>query len=158
MIEVAAVACPADLDAVRALIRAHADALREHPGSDAVREDADRLPGPYAPPGGRIYLARHDGAPAGCVALRPLGAGAAEVKRMFVRRESRRLGIGRLLMQRLLDDARALGLTVIRLGTLEEMTAARALYLELGFTPIPRYRPDELIDTAFYECHLTAAP
>jgi ribosomal protein S18 acetylase RimI-like enzyme len=81
-----------------------------------------------------------------------------EVKRMFVRREFRRRGLARALMLRLLDDARRMGLTVIRLGTLEEMTAARALYVELGFTPIPRYRPDEMIDTAFYECHLTPAP
>ena len=158
MIEVVAATRPAELEAVRALIHAHADALREHPGSDAVREDAEHLPGPYAPPGGRIYLARHDGAPAGCVALRPLGGGAAEVKRMFVRRESRRLGLARALMRRLLDDARGMGFTVVRLGTLEEMTAARALYVELGFTPIPRYRADEMIDTAFYECHLTPAP
>lgn len=34
------------------------------------------------------------------------------------------------------------------------MTAAQALYRSLGFAPIARYRPDELVDTRFYELPL----
>jgi len=54
-------------------------------------------------------------------------------------------------MERLLADAPRLDYRTIRLGTLEEMTAAQALYRRLGFLQIPRYRADELIDTVFYE-------
>jgi len=151
MITIVAAESPPDLEAARLLILAHAASLREHPGSDLVRADAESLPGPYAPPRGRLYLARLDGTPAGCVALRPLDAVTGEVKRMFVLPAARKNGIGRALMERLLADAPRLDYRTIRLGTLEEMTAARALYRQLGFLQIPRYRADELIDTVFYE-------
>lgn len=151
MITIVAAESPPDLEAARLLILAHAASLREHPCSDLVRADAESLPGPYAPPRGRLYLARLDGTPAGCVALRPLDAVTGEVKRMFVPPAARKNGIGRALMERLLADAPGLDYRTIRLGTLEEMTAARALYRQLGFAQIKRYRADETIDTVFYE-------
>jgi GNAT superfamily N-acetyltransferase len=146
---------PEDLEAARYLILAHAASLREHPGSDQVRADAESLPGPYAPPRGRLYLARLDGMPAGCVALRPLEETVAEVKRMFVISTARRVGVARALMEQLLTDASRLHYHTIRLGTLQEMTAAQALYRRLGFVQIPRYRPDEMIDTVFFELRLS---
>lgn len=148
----------ADLTAVRLLVLGHAAALGEHPGSEGVRADAERLPGPYAPPTGRLYLARLNGRAAGCVAIRSLDATTAEVKRMYVHPTARRRGVARALMERVLADAPAMGYDRIRLGTLDEMTAAQALYRELGFVEIPRYRPDELVDTRFFECHLTGRP
>jgi GNAT superfamily N-acetyltransferase len=121
-----------------------------------MRADADRMPGPYVPPRGGLWLARADGDTAiGCVALRPLEeAGAAEVKRMFVDAAWRGRGVGRALLEALIDGARERGYGVIRLGTLDDMTAAQALYHSLGFTPVARYRPDELMDTRFYELPL----
>lgn len=154
MITIVGAESPPDLEAARLLILRHAGSLREHPGSDLVRADAESLPGPYAPPRGRLYLARLDGAPAGCVALRPLDAVTGEVKRMFVLPTARKNGIGRALMERLLADAPRLDYRIIRLGTLDEMTAAQALYRRLGFLQIPRYRADELIDTVFFERQL----
>lgn len=154
MITIVGAESPPDLEAARLLILRHAGSLREHPDSDLVRADAESLPGPYAPPRGRLYLARLDGAPAGCVALRPLDAVTGEVKRMFVLPTARKNGIGRALMERLLADAPRLDYRIIRLGTLDEMTAAQALYRRLGFLQIPRYRADELIDTVFFERQL----
>ncbi len=156
MIEVVAAESPEDLEAVRFLILAHASALRDHPGSETVRDDVDRLPGPYAPPRGRLYFARLEGMLAGCVALRPLDAEVAEVKRMFVLTAARRSGVARALMERFLSDARRMGYRLVRLGTLPEMLAAQSLYRGMGFVEIPRYRPDELVDTVFFECDLTA--
>ncbi len=156
MIEVVAAEAPEELEAVRFLILAHASALRDHPGSEAVRDDVDRLPGPYAPPRGRLYFARLEGMLAGCVALRPIDAEVGEVKRMFVLTAARRSGVARALMQRLLSDARRMGYRQLRLGTLDDMVAAQHLYRELGFVEIPRYRPDELVDTVFFECDLSA--
>ncbi len=60
MIEVLTAETPDQMEAVRFLVLAHATSLREHPGSDQVRADAEGLPGPYAPPRGRRYLARLD--------------------------------------------------------------------------------------------------
>jgi ribosomal protein S18 acetylase RimI-like enzyme len=81
--------------------------------------------------------------------------GVAEVKRMFVDAEWRGRGIGRALLETLITGARARGYRLLRLGTLDDMHAAQRLYDSLGFTPVNRYRADELIDTRFYELHLT---
>jgi len=155
MIEVLVAERPEDVGAVRFLILSHAESLRELPGAEQIRRDAESLPGPYVPPRGRLYLALLDRMPAGCVALKPLESFVAEVKRMHVLTTARRMGVARALMQRLLADARQMGYHRVRLGTLDEMTAAQALYRELGFVEIPRYRPDELMDTRFFECDLT---
>jgi GNAT superfamily N-acetyltransferase len=155
MIEILAASAADEIEAVRFLILAHATSLREHPGSDQVRADAESLPGPYVPPRGRLFLAKLDSVPAGCVALKPLEGTVGEVKRMFVLTNARRHGVARALMGQLISDARRMGYQRLRLGTLDEMTAAQNLYRELGFVQIPRYRPDELIDTVFFECDLT---
>ena len=156
-LEIEAVASGAPLETVRELMRAHAAALTAHPGSDAVALDAELLPGPYAPPRGRLYLASVDGRPAGCVALHPLSDTVAEVKRMFVLSSVRRAGVARALMERLLVDAAALGYRTLRLGTLEEMTAAQALYRSLGFRAIPRYHAEPTVDQVFFERDLLSS-
>src|SRR5262249_45476086 len=123
---------------------------------EAALADVDQLPGPYTAPAGGFYLARLDGAPVGCVALARFDPTTAEVKRMFVHPNARRRGVGRALLARLQADARAAGYRRLRLGTIEEMTAARRLYAELGFVPIPDYRPSHsTVDTMFFECDLS---
>jgi len=82
---------------------------------------------------GRLLLARLDGRPAGMAALEPLGQHTAEIKRMYTRPAARSRGIGRALMQRLIDDARAEGFRTARLQTLSFMPEAHALYRSLGF-------------------------
>lgn len=155
MIEIRTAESPDEIEAVRFLVLAHASSLREHPGSDQVRADAENLPGAYVAPRGRLYLAYLDSMPAGCVALRPIEGTVGEVKRMFVLITARRHGVARALMGQLITDARRMGYTGLRLGTLAEMTAAQSLYSELGFIRIPRYRADEMIDTVFFELDLT---
>ena len=140
-----------DLDAVRDLILAHVQVRATTPGVEYMRADALSLPGRFSAPRGGLWLARAGELPAGCVALRPLDASAAEVKRMYVDPAWRGQGVGRALLVTLIAGARARGYRVLRLGTLHDMTPAQALYRSLGFVPIERYRPDELIDTRFFE-------
>jgi putative acetyltransferase len=140
---------------VRRLVLAHAEARATTPGVEYMRADAAGLPGPYVPPRGGLWLATSDDTGIGCVALRPLDGGIAEVKRMFVDAAWRGRGVGRALLEALLAGARARGYETLRLGTLRDMTAAQSLYHSLGFAPIARYRPDELIETTFYELPLT---
>ena len=143
-----------DVVLVQRLVTAHGDARATTPGVEYVYADAARLPGPYVPPLGGIWLALHGERGIGCVALRPLEAGTGEVKRMFVDAEWRGMGVGRALLLALIDGAEVRGLTTLRLGTLHDMDAALALYKSVGFAPVERYRADELIDTRFFELPL----
>jgi GNAT superfamily N-acetyltransferase len=120
-----------------------------------MRADAMRLPGPYVAPLGAIWLAQSSEGAIGCVALRPISDGTGEVKRMYVDRAWRGQGVGRALLEALIAHARTLGYDHLRLGTLNDMSAARSLYRSLGFAPIERYRADEMIDTDFYELALS---
>lgn len=144
----------ADVDAVRRLVLAHVEERSTVPGVEHMAADAARLPGPYVPPRGAIWVAESAGAVVGCVALRELPNGVGEVKRMYVDQHWRGAGIGRTLLVTLIDAARSLGYSHLRLGTLAEMHEAKALYRSLGFTPIDRYRADEMIDTMFFELDL----
>ena len=127
----------------RGIFREYADSL----GIDLAFQDFDAelasLPGPYAPPGGHLMLAFVDGELAGCGAFRGLTdvdyANACEMKRLYVRPAFRRFGLGRLLAQALLDEARRAGYSATLLDTLDDMEAARSLYTSLGFEEIPPY-------------------
>jgi ribosomal protein S18 acetylase RimI-like enzyme len=149
------VAAPSDVDEVRRLVLEYASAHADTPGVQHMHADAVALPGPYTPPRGGLWLARAGEIGVGCVALRPLDDTTAEVKRMYVDPASRGTGVGRALLETLIAGARARGYRTLRLGTLEDMTVAQGLYRSLGFQPIERYRPDELIDTRFFELSLT---
>lgn len=122
-------------------------------------DEVASLPGRYAPPRGRLLLATLDGRPVGCVALRPLddlGPHTCELKRMYVRPSARGHGIGRLLAERLIADARAIGYTLIKLDsdTDPRFSAAIALYRTLGFTECPRYNADPDPKTLWFEMRL----
>ena len=101
------------------------------------------LPGEYAPPTGHLLLAYVDGELAGCGALRRFAdaddANACEMKRLYVRPDFRRVGLGRVLAQALLDEARRAGYSAMLLDTLDDMEAARELYASLGFVEVPPY-------------------
>ncbi len=116
-------------------------------GVDLCFQDFDTelagLPGDYAPSRGQLLLAIIDGAVAGCGAFRPLPecdyANACEMKRLYVRPAFRGFGIGRLLVQALIDDAARAGYSSVLLDTLDEMESARGLYASFGFEEIPPY-------------------
>jgi GNAT superfamily N-acetyltransferase len=78
-------------------------------------------------PRARLYLAEIDGEPVGIGGLRPLSGDDAEIKRMYVRPSARGRGVGRAILQRLIDDARALGYRTIRLDSACFMHEAHAL-------------------------------
>ncbi len=128
-----------DISLVRDLFTEYAAGLGVDLSFQAFDEELAGLPGRYAPPAGRILLARDGDAAAGCIALRSLGYGRCEMKRLYVRPAHRGRGVGRLLIGRLLDEARRIGYECMYLDTLPSMVGAIKLYRSLGFTPSEPY-------------------
>ncbi len=137
--------------AARELIAEYAAALGRDLSFQGFAEELAGLPGEYAPPRGCLLLARVEGAPAGCVALRAQQGDVAEMKRLYVRPAYRKLGLGERLARAILSEARARGYRRVRLDTLPEMAPARALYRRLGFRPIPPYYESPITGTSFLE-------
>jgi len=134
---------PALIDATREIFREYASSLQIDLCFQNFEAELDGLPGEYGPPAGQLMLALVDGDLAACGALRRLHdvdyANACEMKRLFVRPAFRRFGLGRMLAESLLDEARRAGYSVMLLDTLDDMEAARGLYTTLGFEEIPPY-------------------
>lgn len=97
------------------------------------------LPGAYAPPRGEVRVAEIGGGAVGVGALRPLGPDSCEMKRLYVRPEQRRTGLGVRLAADLVEAGRRLGYRIMRLDTHVSMGAAIVLYRRLGFREIPPY-------------------
>lgn len=113
------------------------------------------LPGKYAMPGGRLYLAYSDDKLAGCIALRKLGDGICEMKRLFVRDGFRGRQIGVNLIERLINEAGEMGYKQMRLDTHPpKMGKAVSLYESHGFLPIPPYYDNPHSDVLFMELSL----
>lgn len=100
--------------------------------------------GKFMPPSGRLFLALEQGEMAGCACVRTTGVGMAELKRMYVRPEWRRKGLGRKLVQTLIDDLSGAGYTLMRLESAPFQQEAHALYRSLGFKDIAPYPENEI--------------
>jgi ribosomal protein S18 acetylase RimI-like enzyme len=128
------------MDAVRGLFREYAAWLSTAWAGPAIcfdsfeRELAE-LPRRYSP----VFVAVERGELAGCAALREIGDGVSEMKRLYVRPAFQGLGLGRLLVQQVATEARATGYRFLRLDTLPVMNNAIRLYRTLGFREIPPY-------------------
>ncbi|HEX6111900.1 MAG TPA: GNAT family N-acetyltransferase [Geminicoccaceae bacterium] len=131
---------PEDLAQVRRLFRAYADWLGVDLCFQGFERELAELPGAYAPPAGRLLIARIGGEVVGCVGLRPLEPEVCEMKRLWVAPGFGGRGIGRALAERIVAAAREIGYQRMRLDTLpDRMPAAQHLYASLGFREIPAY-------------------
>lgn len=127
------------LEATRELLREYQRSL----GVDLCFQDFEnelaQLPGKYLPPDGRLYAAFVGQRLAGSVALRRHDATSAEMKRLYLRPEFHGKGLGKLMAQHIIEDARHAGYTRILLDTLPSMKAAQGMYEKLGFVETEAY-------------------
>ena len=112
------------------------------------------LPGCYAEPRGRLLLAQAGDKVAGGVGLRPLDDDICEMKRLYVRPGFRGLKTGRRRAEAIVSAGREIGYGRMRLDTTEAMTAAHALYRQLGFVEIPAYYDNPNEGVHYFELNL----
>jgi len=143
-----------ELETVRELMRAYADSLPFDLAFQGFDRELAELPGDYAPPRGALLVAHLGERIGGCVALRPFGDATCEMKRLFVAPDARGAGLGRLLAEAIIGEARRLDYSAMRLDTTPGMETAQALYAQLGFREIAAYRHNPVDGTRFLELEL----
>lgn len=144
----------ADIDHIRAVFKEYADWLGFDLCFQGFEDELAELPGGYARPDGCLLIANYGSKIAGCVALRKFADGVCEMKRLYVRPEFRKRGIGRKLATIVIDEAKRIGYKSMRLDTLSIMREALALYDSLGFREIESYRHNPLEGAVFLELDL----
>lgn len=136
---------PDDAATVRQLFRAYATWLGVDLNFQDFEAELAALPGRYAPPEGALLLLRNEaGSAVGCVAMRPIGGGDCEMKRMYLDDGARGSGQGRALALAIIDRARAAGHRRMVLDSLDRLGSALRLYDSLGFREIAPYYPNPL--------------
>ena len=107
-------------------------------------DELEHLQEKYAAPEGAIYILSADGEDIGCIALRKIDEKTCEVKRVFLQMAYRGKGLGRLMMERVIEDARRAGYREMVLDTLPIMKGACGLYDRMGFVPTEKYNDNPL--------------
>lgn len=121
------------LEKTREIFREYQNSINTDLCFQKFEEELASLPGKYASPKGRLYLVFSDEKLIGSVALRPLEEDKCEMKRLYIKPEFRRQGLGRIMAEKIINDAKEIGYKQMFLDTLNSMTSAIKLYNSLGF-------------------------
>ncbi|MCU0334985.1 MAG: GNAT family N-acetyltransferase [Chitinophagaceae bacterium] len=143
-----------DLAAARQLFLAYHQFLGEDLCFQSFDAELAGLPGKYAAPEGCLLLAWQGTQAVGCVAMRPLQPGIAEMKRLYVLPGAQGNGLGRQLAMAVIAAARRAGYQYMVLDTLERLTPALRLYQSLGFTSAPAYYSNPLPGVVYLQLAL----
>ncbi|HYF81946.1 MAG TPA: GNAT family N-acetyltransferase [Clostridia bacterium] len=143
------------LEEIKQLFMEYAQSLDIDLAFQDFETELKTLPGKYGPPDGALMLASVDGKGAGCIALRRISEDTCEMKRLYVRKIYRGLGIGKILISMLINEAKKLNYNYIRLDTLATMNEAQNLYLSFGFYDIEPYVYNPIEGAIFMELKLS---
>jgi len=147
---------PAQIEDIRRLFREYEAWLDVDLCFQSFEEELKNLPGKYASPTGRLFLAFADEKIAGCIALRKIDDETCEMKRLFVREDFRGSGVGKKLIEKLIAEAQEIGYKQLLLDTLpDKMPKAVALYRIYGFRKIAPYYDNPHKETLFMKKSLT---
>jgi putative acetyltransferase len=156
MIEIIQAQTVTEIGAVRDLFVEYAQSLGFSLCFESFDKEITHLPGVYSPPRGRLLLAQVNGEPAGCAGLRPFADDICEIKRLYVRPEFRGSGLGREITERVIEEARKIGYSRMRLDTVSDrMQTAIELYRHIGFKEIAPYREMPVPTVIYMELDLT---
>ncbi|HEY0622562.1 helix-turn-helix domain-containing GNAT family N-acetyltransferase [Sphingomonas sp.] len=140
---------PAGEAARHCLLRYYAELDARFPGGFDVARSSDPDIKDMIRPRGAFFVAMSDGLPVGCVALRGEGGGSAEIKRLWVDRGARGLGLAQRLMAAAEETARALAINRLRLDTNRALPEAARFYRAAGWTEISRYNDNPYAEIFF---------
>lgn len=155
MFDLCFAAAPEDLEQARILFREYAAQVDAPCCFATFNDEVAGLPGEYAAPAGRLFLARRNGEAAGCVALRRLNSSSGEMKRLYVREAFRGDRLGRTLAKLVIAAAREQRYEHLLLDTLPKMREAIALYKSLGFVERGPYSDEPTPGAIFFELRLS---
>ena len=155
MLQLIKITSSQQLIAAAKLFQEYADSRPGDPALTGIQQEIATLPGKYAAPKGFILLAYDEDQPIGCVALHEWSDGIAEMKRLFVQPQTRGAGIGKKLVEKVINEVKVMGYSRVWLDTIPGMDSAQALYRGMGFKEIPRYRDNPNQGTLFFELQLS---
>jgi GNAT superfamily N-acetyltransferase len=130
---------PNDILAVRELWREYWTSFGLADDFQGFRQELEGLPGVYGQPGGVLLVAWSGEQPLGTIALRRLTTTSSEVKRLYLRPQSRGLGLGRRLLEQVIERAAGAGCHQLYADTLPSMKEALSLYQRVGFAVVEPY-------------------
>lgn len=148
------ITCPAnatDWSRATRLVKLYIASLRLDLSFQNIDTELKNLSVEYGPPSGCFFIASIDGREIGCIGLRKYEDGVCEMKRLYTLPETRGNGVGKMLIERIIEEARKLNYKKILLDTLPTMSTAQSIYKSFGFTEIPPYRFNPVQGTTYLQ-------
>jgi len=143
-----------ELEEVRNIFIEYSDFLQVDLCFQNFEKELQTLHQVYSPPQGCIILAKQNDNTVGCVALKPIGEGVCEMKRLYVRPEARGKGFGKKMVEELISFARKSPYKTMKLDTVSKLQEAISLYRSFGFVETAPYVYNPLSEVLYFELQL----
>ncbi len=140
-----------ELEAIKKLFLDYGQSRNFDGAMGNFQYEIDNLPYRYHKPSGTLLLLKYQGQAAGCVAVQDLDGPICEMKRLYLDPEYRGLGLGKILINLICQQAINLGYQKMRLDTFRVFESAVAAYQKMGFYEIPPYQKYEMDHILFFE-------